>query len=614
VHSEAVGKKNVLLVCVDTLRADRLGAYGYKRLPTSPEIDQLASESIVFEDASAPASWTKPSVPSFLTGTYPLQHGVYEGSARAAEGTVSDVLPETATTLAELFARAGYQTAAFVENAQLRKGMGFEQGFGDQYIDDAGDAREIRWRALDWLDERGDAGRPFFVYLHILDVHWPYDVPDNAAQRFASGPEVEAFRGEDSRVLRDAVNDGTRTLDQREREVVNDLYDGAVRYVDGELGRLRRALVERGLWDNTIVCLVADHGEEFLEHGRIGHGHGLWENLLRVPFILRIPRERPRRVSTPVSLVDLAPTLCSAADIAAERFEGIDRLRESDAPRAQFAEHKDPDNYLQSFRKGEYKLVRHFKPSDRAAREVPVDALQPRTRWEVECDLASDGSLHASSLSPRADPISDPMEVKGEVRELQGSTFRLAGTVVRVEPDCEFYGEMKESDARGAMLVEGLGIKVRGHFDGRVLVAEKIKLYSAGKPVPPEIRATLDRLDTVDGATWLTFGELRVRVDSDTDWKDDAGNLSREHIDQIATWGAREASEHGFVVEERLFHVGRDPGELTPVADIELARELSREMDEFVRGVRGRRVFAGHRSKPLDEREVQDLRALGYVK
>src|SRR5262245_8276724 len=126
--SQVHGKRNVVLICMDTVRADHLGVYGYAR-PTTPELDRLAARALVFADASATAGWTKPSVPSFLTGTYPCQHGVYEGSAHGEAGDVTDVLPAECLTLAEAFHENGYATAAFVHNAQLREGSGFEQGF-----------------------------------------------------------------------------------------------------------------------------------------------------------------------------------------------------------------------------------------------------------------------------------------------------------------------------------------------------------------------------------------------------------------------------------------------------------------------------------------------------
>ena len=351
---------NVVLVCLDTVRADRLGCYGYGGNPTTPALDALAADATLFRDTSAAAGWTKPSVPSFFTGTFPCQHGVYEGSARGIAGATTDLLPAAAATLAERFRAAGYATAAVIHNAQLRRGGGFEQGF-DTYEDDAGDARDVRARASRWLDGR-DPDRPFFLYLHFLDAHWPYDVPDEAARRFTAG-DVDFFRGGDSRALRDAVNDGSVTLDSAQQETLSALYDGALRFLDDELGAFLADLRARGLYDATVISVVADHGEEFLEHGRIGHGHGVWQNLLAVPWILRVPGRAPGELSASVALVDLPPTLLAAAGLPPEGAgEGVDRLAHPDRPVLLLAENKAPDRYVQSLRVGTRKLVRTWTP------------------------------------------------------------------------------------------------------------------------------------------------------------------------------------------------------------------------------------------------------------
>src|SRR5262245_45073288 len=248
--SPSRGRPSVILVCLDTVRADHLGCYGYARRPTSPCPDELARDATVFLDATATACWTKPSVPSFLTGTWPAEHGVYEGSAHGDQGETTDLLPDRARTLAEDFAEAGFETAAFLHNAHLRSGQGFEQGF-DVYEEGSFEAREIRWRARDWL-ERRDRTRPFFLYLHFLDAHFPYPVPDGYAQMFAEGRDASAFRGEDWSSVRDAVNDGRRTLSPTELEALVSLYDGAIRYIDDEIGQLLGALRREGT-DGDLV-------------------------------------------------------------------------------------------------------------------------------------------------------------------------------------------------------------------------------------------------------------------------------------------------------------------------------------------------------------------------
>lgn len=613
----AIERPNVLFVCLDTVRADHLGFYGYARHPSSPALDALAARSIVFDDARSTASWTKPSVPSFFTSAYPLQHGVYEGSARALAGTVSDVLPDAAETVAERFASAGYATVAFVENAQLRRGLGFEQGFGDAYHDRAGSAREIRWQFTDWLDERGPEARPFFAYLHFLDAHWPYDIPDEYAAKFTAGTSIDVFRGEDSRALRDALNDGSKRLDPSEEAGLEALYAGAIRSIDDELAKLFAGLERRGLAANTIVCVVADHGEEFLEHGRVGHGHGVWDNLLKVPFLLHVPSRAPARVATPVSLVDVVPTLCAAADVACSgAVEGVDRLTDVSA-RPIFSEHKEPGAYVQAYVRGDRKLLRRFVAPPSTARGSLFDALKPGTRWEAECDADEGGDWEAVELALRDDPADEPVEIKGAVANLDKSGFELAGVRIELASDCEFYGEMAEANARGAMLIDGLGVKARGRFVDGEFRADKVKLYAAAQKVKPEVRATITKVEARGDTFYAWFGDLRVAFGPATEWKDDASkDMAREDVRRAVELGAAGAREAGFTVEERLFDLARDPAERAPLdaaaAADEVAR-LSAEADAFVRALAARGSLAASQ-RTLDAAEVQDLRAIGYVK
>lgn len=313
-EAAAAAPRNLILICWDTVRADHLGPYGHDREGCTPHLDRWAAGATVFEDVTACACWTKPSVPSYMTGTLPLQHGVYRGSSKDAAGVVSDVLPEASVTLAEVLQGAGFQTAAVIRNAQLRRGQGIEQGF-DSYDDQGGDAREIRWKAMDFLLER-DPERPFLLYLHMLDAHWPYPVPDEFATRYASAAAVERFRGKDWKALRDEVNHGERPFVGAERDEMVALYDGAISYLDHELGRLLAFLEREGLMEDTAVALISDHGEEFGEHGGRLHRRTLFEEVVRVPLILAGPGVPRAEVTAPVGMVDLLPTLLDLLDLA----------------------------------------------------------------------------------------------------------------------------------------------------------------------------------------------------------------------------------------------------------------------------------------------------------
>ncbi len=612
---------DVLLICLDTVRADHLGCYGYERRPTTPHLDALARESVLFADASAAACWTKPSVPSFLTGTWPLEHGVYEGSARANEGETTDLLPENAHTLAEAFAEAGYATAAFVHNAQLRRGNGFEQGF-ERYDEGNFDAREIRWRAKDWLDER-TAEQPFFLYLHFLDAHFPCPVPDEYAGMFAEGADLSLFRGDEWKALREDVNDGRRTLSSAEREALVALYDGAIRYIDDELGRLFAALERDGSSQDLIICVIADHGEEFLEHGRIGHGHGLYETLLHVPWLMRIPDRKAARVEEPVTLVDLHPTLLAAAGVrAAMRTAGVDRLSGATDPTPLFAEHKEPGGYVQSLREGRWKLVRRFLPAPADAGPESDFELPPvGTRWEVEVVVNSDGTLRAEKLAKRSEPSTDPLEIKARIEHREPSRMSLCGIEIRVEPTTELYGEVpvREGKTLGwedGVAADGTLVKAIGRFADGGFVCQRIKLYGAGEEAEQEIRGSIEAADGQRESGRLRIGDVWIEWDAETNWSTETRSaaLSREDVARIAELGAGPAEELGLRVETRLFDLAGDPGEQAPIEDPSRAAQMSATLDAFTRELFPRRIWSDADRAILESEALEELRHLGYVR
>jgi arylsulfatase len=602
--AEAARRPNVILICLDTVRADHFGSYGYERHETTPFLDELAARSTRFADTSATAGWTKPSVPSFLTGTWPCQHGVYEGSARARAGAVTDVLPEESTTLAEVFGDAGYDTAAFIRNAQLRRGNGFEQGF-DRYEDRAGDARDIRWQALDWIDDQASE-QPFFLYLHFLDAHWPYDVPDEYATRFASAEEIDRFRSGDSRALRDAINDGDVPFGETDRLALEALYDGSIRYLDDQLAQLAAGLALRGLEEDTIVCIVSDHGEEFGERGRIGHGHGLWENLLQVPWILHVPGAAPATVTSPVSLVDLFPTLLSAAGLRVpETSEGVDRLRSPDLATPILAEHKAPDKYLQSLRGDEHKLISTFRPqvADPGRKTWP---MRPGERWEAEVQEHEDGRLRATQLKPRDEDADDPLEIKGLVADLDGETFTLLGIPVRLGPDVLLTSS---EGSPAELLALGQPVKVTGDLVEGTLVAERLKGYDPREELVPEVRGPVTAVVLGDAGSELRLGPIAIEFDGLTELKNARMRSSRPRLTRAQVLERLEAGGAEFTSE--LFALGDDPDELSPL-DGEGTATLRARLDALVRELVTRRTFGTLDQRTLSDDALRDLQAIGY--
>lgn len=417
---------NVVLICLDTVRAGHLGVYGYERRPTSPSLDRLAESAWVFGNASSSANWTKPSVATYLTGLLPAQHGVYLPTKKRGEALVGDVLPEAATTLAETFSADGYATAAIVNNSQIDRGLGYEQGF-DSYVDHAGNAGEIRERALRWLGER-DQDRPFFLYLHLLDAHPPFLTPPREAlERFSSPGDAQQYSRTEWNATRLAVNAGRTQIDEASVDALVTAYDGAIRYMDDELGALFDELERSGRMDDTVICVISDHGEEFLEKTRLGHGrgHDLYETLLHVVWILRVPGEEHRWIETPCSLVDLYPTLLSASRTLgieaardAEARIGIDRLERPLELHPIVAENLDDRGYQQSIRLGENKVIRRLSPEGPArrknaiTRESLVEALvtDPESAQPVHEEQVWSFDLERDPSENSHDVVLDPQE------------------------------------------------------------------------------------------------------------------------------------------------------------------------------------------------------------
>ncbi|GEM_PF-2555101 len=295
---------NLLVLCVDTLAAGRLSAYGYDRA-TSPHLAALAERGTLFARAHAPSSWTLPSTASLLTGLAPNTHGVL--------GDTRSYLMESLVTWPERLRAFGLEGGAFVSNALVAKGNNFHQGFS-HWVQDNGpqgdadtDAESLNAHLLQWLDGQPDGAR-WFAYVHYMDPHAPYGAPGGERDRFTGDfSEERDFGGHLPRRVQ-VGNEGPLSL--AEQAHVVDLYDGEVAYFDRQLGLLLEELKTRGLTDKTVVVITADHGEELFENGRLGHGYALSEPMLHVPLVLAGPNiPQGERVTEPVSTSALFNTL-----------------------------------------------------------------------------------------------------------------------------------------------------------------------------------------------------------------------------------------------------------------------------------------------------------------
>ncbi|MBW2274620.1 MAG: sulfatase [Deltaproteobacteria bacterium] len=302
----------IVLIVVDTLRADHLGSYGYPR-PTSPAFDRWARGGALFERALATSSWTLPSFASIYTGLYPRQHGAGDRLDQEEWG-VTGLDPEL-PVLAEILSEAGYVTGALANNPFLHEKFGVARGFAD-YRWHLGTNEVIRRAdktvdlALEWVDAR--AGAPFFLLVHFFDPHMDYDPPVGHRGRFTG-----SYRGKLPFPVTDAakIKLGWIPLDDADRAYVTGSYDEEVAFTDEQLGRLLQGLEERGLMGEALVILTSDHGEELFERGSFEHGHSKYQELLHVPLVIWGEDVKPGRIDTPVSIVDLFPSVLEAAGL-----------------------------------------------------------------------------------------------------------------------------------------------------------------------------------------------------------------------------------------------------------------------------------------------------------
>lgn len=322
---------NVIVYLLDSLRADHVGIYGAKN-ETTPAIDRLAHEGAWFSHCSSQASWTQPSVPSILTSLYPPEHGSIDDGIKVSEGVV---------TLAEQFRMSGYLTAGFLGNSKTGVASGLDQGYDQLFerpavigtpetlnrtaeVDYSKQSGEkINRRLIPWLEKNVD--RRFMLYVHSMDPHLPYLPPPPYDTMFATG-----YRGpvDGSNGKWDRQSGFWAARTPEEIAHVMSLYDGDIRCNDDAIGELLAAIERLGLSRDTIIIIVADHGDEFHEHGWFGHGQSLYEELLHVPLVVHWPGAIApgQRIDLPIQTIDIYPTLCALAGLPpVEDVRGRDR-------------------------------------------------------------------------------------------------------------------------------------------------------------------------------------------------------------------------------------------------------------------------------------------------
>jgi arylsulfatase A-like enzyme len=318
---------NLLLLMVDTLRADHLGLYGYER-DTSPNLDRIARDSLVIERAVAHSSWTLPSVASLLTGLSPLEHGVVEGTPLGA----------ASETLGEAVQRAGFTTFGVSANPIIGRLEGMHRGFETFLQIPWSRAEHLNELFLDWLGGKRDAR--WFAYLHYVDPHATYEAPPPWRDRYTRGcrtPYTGALEA-----LSETVNFGRdqAPFGMADIDCLRDGYDGEIRYWDDRLGRLFDSLEQSGQLEDTIVVVTSDHGEEFLEHGNLGHGFHLYDETLHVPLLIHAPaRLKPERRAGPVGTLHLKQAALWLLGLAPDGSDGGPLLSGNGAAQAPVFSH-----------------------------------------------------------------------------------------------------------------------------------------------------------------------------------------------------------------------------------------------------------------------------------
>ena len=440
---------NVVVVLIDTLRADHLGAYGYDR-PTSPHFDALAADSVLFDHTVSQAAWTKPSVASLMTGAFVHRHGVISSH---------DALGPELPTLAETLRQRGYRTAAFTSNPWITPEFHFDRGF-DQFesgramgaqltnlyrllkrVDrvfkrrgvttdlatwafwgtngNVGNSQRDRLltdSAVEWI--RRQKGDPFFLYLHLIGPHDPYDPPAEFARRFRA-PDWD---GVVSRTVPPArvqtIFDQASPLTDAERAALIAQYDGAIAFSDEQLGRVIDALRETGKLDQTLLVVTADHGEEFYEHHNWRHGSQLYNEVVHVPLAFRLPGQlTPGRRSDLSMIVDIFPTVVALVDRkpppAGMDGRALFAAQPGTTPPTAYAEHWwfDGGTYVsQMVQRGDLKL------------NETRDEARNKERTELY-NLAADGREQRNLLE-NVDAVSE-----NEVGELQSLLVRFGDKV-----------------------------------------------------------------------------------------------------------------------------------------------------------------------------------------
>jgi len=553
-HTSRLDRPSVLVIAIDTLRADRLGCYGYAR-PTSPNIDALATKAVVFEHAISQAPWTLPAFASIVTGVLPSTHGAGRG-----KGWKAAHLRPGRPTLATVLRGEGYRTASFVSNGWVSSEAGMAEGIDEHdrvvWIGSQGATTS----ALRWLRE--NAGLQFYMFLHLIDPHGPYEPAAKHLAALGLQPSSE----DQERV--NAIAGGKHSLADLlpgDPALLSDLYDGEVRQTDERVGEVVAALRALGLLEHTIVIIVSDHGEELLEHGRLGHGNTLYDEMLHVPLIIRAPgagwvgrvREQVRTMDVFPTVLDLLKLPLPAGLDSRSLIPLMKGEREAGGDRSAASEFLWQGHEQKSLRRPDAKMVLTPGTGDRYWYDLKQDPAETRrvlggevgaaleAELERVFDTRLDGLLvsvfgdqeeHDLRLVLETETRFDEVEVEGgEASERITLSPDRRRVKVRFHLDGSSYPPgWVDVDGLRVRTADDAPVRMSGTMDGRIIAASTLRLgskrrtpgvvqpwtFSLDDPliaVPAGYRPTRDKRASISVMTRGTLKAEQQRMSPETE-------------------------------------------------------------------------------------------------
>ncbi|MFT5284179.1 MAG: arylsulfatase A-like enzyme [Planctomycetota bacterium] len=576
-------RPNIVFYLCDTLRADHLGTYGYER-NTTPNIDLMAKDAIVFENAFAPSSWTKASTASLLTGLGPRQH-----NANGRDTRLSDRVQLISETLKEL----GYYNTGIITNPFVSETFGFDQGYDEFQFLGRALAEKLIDKVVEALDKR-PIEKPFFLYVHSIDPHAPYHAPK---------PYQQAFTDKEWIGNPDMLHSESTPTDIR-AEI--DSYDGELLYHDAQFKRLITKLKSEGLYENSMIWFVSDHGDEFLEHGRGGHGRSLFKESIHIPMILKLPgnQRSGTRVKVPASSIDVVPTMLSYLNVLPPKeSEGIDLLTNLTERSSRPTLFLDLDLMVEKLYvatgviQGQYKYVEETLPEPRsflfdleADPEEKVNLIEshPETVAELAMMLKIHNQGQQAGITVR---------IVGKGSNSLVATLRTDGKFIDVVPMEMEPGDILEIDESGQLLTLQLELKDFRSNIGNLRTSD-IDSFTV-KLDPPNANLMVESMELLDSAQEipLFLGNDRVKTSLPHSVSINDPAIITEDLGLLFRKERMAASMH---VRGDVDRVLQPPPGMYVVALKEVAREEIDSMSDEIRKQLEDLGYLGH-DTPKDE-------------